>query len=80
MCGVRFGSKADICSAKWHVRFTAESGHWATSLRCLLCAKSGHRQPYSMTSSARASSAGGTVKAEDFGGLFSEKAAQQTCR
>ena len=24
---VRFGSKADICSAKWHVRFTPESGH-----------------------------------------------------
>jgi len=33
-----------------------------------------------MTSSARASSAGGTVKVEDFGGLFSEKAAQQTRR
>ena len=24
---VRFGSKADICSAKRHVRFTSESGH-----------------------------------------------------
>ena len=24
---VRFGSKADICSAKGHVRFTPESGH-----------------------------------------------------
>ena len=24
---VRFGSKADICSAKRHVRFTPESGH-----------------------------------------------------
>ena len=24
---VRFGSKADICSAKWHVRFTPKSGH-----------------------------------------------------
>ena len=24
---VRFGSKADMCSAKRHVRFTPESGH-----------------------------------------------------
>ena len=24
---VRFGSKADMCSAKSHVRFTPESGH-----------------------------------------------------
>jgi hypothetical protein len=24
---VRFGSKADICSAPTHVRFTPESGH-----------------------------------------------------
>ena len=24
---VRFGSKADMCSAKGHVRFTPESGH-----------------------------------------------------
>ena len=24
---VRFGSLADICSAKWHVRFTPKSGH-----------------------------------------------------
>jgi hypothetical protein len=24
---VRFGSKADLCSAKRHVRFTPESGH-----------------------------------------------------
>ena len=24
---VRFGSKADICSAKSHVRFTPECGH-----------------------------------------------------
>ena len=24
---VRFGSKADMCSAKDHVRFTPESGH-----------------------------------------------------
>ena len=35
---VRFGSKADMCSAKRHVRFTSDSGH---------------RQTYSITSSAR---------------------------
>jgi hypothetical protein len=28
---VRFGSKADICSASTHVRFTPESGHWRCS-------------------------------------------------
>ena len=25
---VRFGSKAEMCAAKSHVRFTPESGHW----------------------------------------------------
>jgi len=29
LANVRFGSKADICSAKRHVRFTPESGHSA---------------------------------------------------
>ena len=28
---VRFGSKADMCSAQGHVRFTPESGHHAVS-------------------------------------------------
>src|SRR4029077_21057529 len=28
---VRFGSKADICNAKWHVRFTPKSGDVAGS-------------------------------------------------
>src|SRR5262249_36791525 len=35
-CDVRFGSKADICAAKSHVRFTPKSGHQsvqATRLR-----------------------------------------------
>ena len=27
MTDVRFGSKADVCNAKPHVRFTPESGH-----------------------------------------------------
>src|SRR5262245_1617419 len=42
---VRFGSEADICSAKWHVRFTPKSGHVQCSRRCPLRAKSGHRAP-----------------------------------
>src|SRR5262249_17968915 len=42
---VRFGSKADICSAKRHVRFTPESGHMRCSSRCPLWAKSGHSMP-----------------------------------
>jgi hypothetical protein len=29
LADVRFGSKADMCSAKRHVRFTPESGHSA---------------------------------------------------
>ena len=39
---VRFGSKADICNAKRHVRFTPESGHVQGNDRCLLWANSGH--------------------------------------
>ena len=39
---VRFGSKADICGAKDHVRFTPESGHVRCTSSCPLCAKSGH--------------------------------------
>src|SRR5215831_6376142 len=39
---VRFGSKADICSAPTHVRFTPESGHVRRTSSCLLWAKSGH--------------------------------------
>ena len=35
---VRFGSKADICSAKWHVRFTprkqACAAHKVMSAKC----------------------------------------------
>src|SRR5215472_9138174 len=37
---VRFGSKADICSARGHVRFTPESGHVRRTRACLLWAKS----------------------------------------
>ena len=41
---VRFGSKADICSAKRYVRFTPESGHLQRTSRCPLSANSGHSQ------------------------------------
>ena len=39
---VRFGSKADICSAKRHVRFTPNSGHVRCNSVCPLSANSGH--------------------------------------
>src|SRR4029450_7356213 len=39
---VRFGSKADIRSAKRHVRFTPESRHVQCDRPCRLWAKSGH--------------------------------------
>jgi len=39
---VRFGSLADICAAKRHVRFTPESGHSERQTQCLLSANSGH--------------------------------------
>jgi hypothetical protein len=63
---VRFGSKADICSAKRHVRFTPESGHQFVSFACPLCANSGlmhrsKRHRYSITSSALASRLAGMV-------------------
>ena len=41
---VRFGSKADICSAKRNVRFTPESGHVQCNSACPLSANSGHRR------------------------------------
>jgi hypothetical protein len=39
---VRFGSKADICAAIRHVRFTPESGHVRCKGECPLWAKSRH--------------------------------------
>ena len=50
---VRFGSKADMCSAKGHVRSTPESGHVQCNSVCPLSANSGHPSYYSITSSAR---------------------------
>jgi hypothetical protein len=43
---VRFGSKADMCSEKRHVRSYSKSGHSQRKNRCPLCAKSGHRRNY----------------------------------
>src|SRR6516165_2230079 len=48
-----FGGK----KALRHVRFTPKSGHWNSTVKCLLCAKSGHYAlqqipAYSITSSA----------------------------
>ena len=42
---VRFGSKADMCAAKSHVRFTPKSGHVQRKQECPLCANSGHGEP-----------------------------------
>jgi hypothetical protein len=41
---VRFGPKADSCSATRHVRFTPNSGHVQRASSCLLWAKSGLMQ------------------------------------
>ena len=49
--GVRFRSKADMCSAKGHVRSTPESGHVWRNVRCPLCAKNGHSAGTYFTSS-----------------------------
>src|SRR5262245_14745197 len=85
---VRFGSKADICSAPTHVRFTPNSDRKSRHPQTLMSALlpkadmcGAHTQVcfgpiadmsrvlslhYSMTSSARASSAGGTVRPSAF--------------
>ena len=66
---VRFGSKADMCRALGDVRFAPESGHVRCTSRCPLSANSGHRV-YSITSSARASSSGGTLRPSDLAVLM----------
>src|SRR4029077_8136448 len=68
---VRFGSKADMCNAKRHVRSYPKSGHVQCTRACLLSAISGLTQRskkdrYSMTSSAAISKPGGTVKPSAF--------------
>jgi hypothetical protein len=42
---VRFGSLADIRTAKSHVRFLPKSGHVRCNYACPLRAKSGHWSP-----------------------------------
>src|SRR5262245_21594108 len=42
MAYVRFGSKADMCSAMAYVRFAPESGHLQCTRPCLLWASSRH--------------------------------------
>ena len=51
LANVRFGSKADICSAQADVRFTPESGHCSS---------------YSITSSAVVSNLSGTERPSAF--------------
>ena len=41
MADVRFGSKAEVKTLYFAVRFTPESGHRSRLSECLLCAKSG---------------------------------------
>src|SRR6516164_11170442 len=41
---VRFGSEADMCDAKGHVRFSPDSGHVRRNYGCPRWAKSGHRE------------------------------------
>jgi hypothetical protein len=63
LTNVRFGSKADICGATSHVRFTPDSDRErGFSANGPLWAYSGHWVAYSITSLACASSDGGTVR------------------
>jgi len=50
---VCFGSKADICAAPTHVRFTPESGHLRCTSPCWLWAKSRHRDATAYRTSQR---------------------------
>ena len=44
--GSSMSAKADICSAKRHVRFTPKSRHVRCTRRCPLCANSGHQPSF----------------------------------
>ena len=41
---VRSGSKAEVKTFYFDVRFTPKSGHWLSVSACPLCAKSGHER------------------------------------
>ena len=56
-------AKADI--RNWSCPLYPESGHVQRKHRCLLWANSGHQAVHSITSPARASTAGGTVSPRD---------------
>ena len=58
---VRFGSKADMCSALAHVCFTPQSGHVRCKHRCPLSANSGHLALFDYLVGA-GEQAGGTVR------------------
>src|SRR6266403_529350 len=53
------GSKAEVGRPNRDFRFTPKSRHQADGAGCPFCANSRSNRPYSMTSSARASSDGG---------------------
>src|SRR5262245_32332936 len=52
-CDVRFGSKADMCSAKRHVRFSPNSDIKCDMVECPLWANSGLRMDYAKASDRR---------------------------
>ena len=66
---VSFGSKADICSASTHVRFTPKSGHSRRKSKCPLWANSGHQRALFNDLISRGKQRGRHRKAERFGGL-----------
>ena len=63
---VRFGSKADMCSANRHVRSAPNSGDLQRTNLCPLCARSGHSALHSINSSARCWSWKGTSRPSAF--------------
>jgi hypothetical protein len=74
---IRSGSKADIRTAKSHVRFTPESRHLQCISACPLRPNSGLMQRSkndrnSITASARASSVGGIVKPSALAAFYDE--------
>jgi hypothetical protein len=62
----RFGSKADILASNCDVCLTPGSGHLAGIDPSPLCANSAHRRSYSITSSARAKTAGARGRSSAF--------------
>src|SRR5262249_5005474 len=63
---VRFGSEADMCSAKGNVRFGSKADICGAQRHVRFTPKGGHQVTYSITSSARASSEGDTDRPSAF--------------